>query len=266
MKHLSIVIVSILTLCASCGSKSKDTNATIDEDKEAKHELQGVWINEEEGDVTFRMEGDSVYFPEESVAPMYFRVNGDTLIMTGANTTKYFVKTLTANLLIFINQTGESIRLVKNNDPSYLQAFEKDSLIELNQGRLIKRDTIVYYNSEKYHCYVQVNPTSYKVYKSSYNDDGMEVDNVYYDNILHISVFKDANRIYSSNVVKKEFYKQVEKEFLDQSVLSDMTFDSIDKEGIHYFVLLGIPNSSSNFMIEYVITYNGKVIRRIKNN
>lgn len=254
----------MIILLTSCRNTQKETAGIAGEDKNAKQELQGVWINEVEGDVAFRAEGDSVYFPEESTAPLYFRVNGDTLIMAGVNTAKYVLKTLTANLLIFINQTGESVRLVKSEDPSYLQAFQKDSLIKLNQSQLIKRDTVVYYNSEKYHCYVQVNPTSYKVYKPSYNDDGVEVDNIYYDNILHVSVFKGASKIYSSNVVKNDFSKQMRKEFLNQSVLSDMTFEGIDSEGIHYFAILGIPNSSSNFMIEYVITFDGKAYKRVK--
>ncbi len=60
-------------------------------------------------------------------------------------------------------------------------------LLALNQNTLIKRDTVVVRGDEKYHLYVQVNPTSYKVYKSSYNDDGVEVDNVYYDNIVNLA-------------------------------------------------------------------------------
>ena len=45
-----------------------------------------------------------------------------------------------------------------------------------------------------------------------------------------------------------------------------MTFYKADDEGIHYFAILGIPNSPSSFMVEMIFAYNGKLIKRIKNN
>ena len=54
---------------------------------------------------------------------------------------------------------------------------------------MLKRDCVVFFNDEKYHCYIQINPTTYKVVKPSVNDDGVEVDNVYYDNIVNLTVF-----------------------------------------------------------------------------
>jgi len=124
---------------------------------------------------------------------------------------------------------------------------------------------VVYYGSEKYHCYVQINPTTYKVYKPTYNDDGVEVENIYYDNIIHFGVFHGAAKLFSSNIVKGDFSKQVPSQFLKQSVLSDMTFYKTDAEGIHYFAVLGIPNTPSNFMVEFILSYDGKVTKRIKN-
>lgn len=58
-----------------------------------------------------------------------------------------------------------------------------------------------------------MNPTTYKVYKSSYNDDGVQVDNVYYDNIVNIHVYHGANRVFSRDFHKKDFLKVVPAEF-----------------------------------------------------
>lgn len=67
----------------------------------------------------------------------------------------------------------------------------------LNQNKLIKRDSVVIYGNEHYHWYIQVNPTTYKVAKQTYNDNGVEVDNVYFDNIIHLSLFCGGTQVFS---------------------------------------------------------------------
>jgi len=265
MKRIYIVLVSICIFFVACGNKKEGGTDAIEENKESKQLLQGVWIEEDNGDVVLRAEGDTMYFAERSVAPMYFYVVGDTLIMKGENAAKYVIKKLTANLFIFINQNSETVRVVKSDDKGYLKMFQGDSIITFNQQQLIKRDTVVYFNSDKYHCYIHVNPTTYKVRITSYNDDGIEIDKVYYDNILHVSVYQDARKIYSSNVVKQDFANLIDSVYLDRSILNDMSYEAIDAEGVHFHAHLGIPNSSSTFIVEYVITLEGDVIKRIKN-
>lgn len=256
---LMIIIVSQLFLC--CG---KTNNSPIEEDLIAKKELQGVWINEEEEDVAFHIKGDTLFFPDKNSAPVYFRIEKDSFVLFGVNIKKYPIVKQTQNTFEFINQNKDHIRLIKNHDKSYLKLFNRDSLVEVNQNKLIKKDTVLIYDENKYHCYVQINPTSYKVVKIAYNDDGVEVDNVYFDNIIHFSVFNGNKKIYSSNIVKNFFSDHVPPAFLDQAVLSDLTFYKIDNEGIHYFAVLGIPDSSSKFMVELIVSYEGKLQSRIK--
>lgn len=264
MKLVYLLIISACVLLSNCGKKGATGDYVEEEDTTAKKELQGIWINEDDEDVAFNIKGDTVYFPDDTSVPLYFRVVKDTFVLKGANTTKYVIAKRTPHLFEFINQNSEHVRLVKSTDNSYLKLFERDSIVAVNQKRLIKRDTVVYHGDDKYHCYVQVNPTTYKVYKASYNDDGVEVDNVFYDNIIHLSVFRGPAKLYSSNIVKSDFRKQVPPQYLKQSVLSDMTFYNIDSEGIHYFAMLGIPNSPSSFMVEFILSYDGKVTKRIK--
>ena len=158
-------------------------------------------------------------------------------------------------------QNGDVVKLVKTEDKSYLQQFiHNHASVALNQNTLIKRDTVVVRGDEKYHLYVQVNPTSYKVY----NDDGVEVDNVYYDNIVNLHVYHGANCLFSRDFHKKDFDKQVPASFLDQSILSDIVFNKIDESGIHYLAVLAMPDSSLSYQVEVIISFEGKMRMRVK--
>ena len=62
----------LLALCVSC--KDKKNVQTIEEDRVAKKTLQGVWIDEDEEDVVFRIKGDTVFFPDSTIMPVAFKV------------------------------------------------------------------------------------------------------------------------------------------------------------------------------------------------
>lgn len=104
-----------------------------------KKELQGIWINEDDEDVAFRIKGDTVYFPDTISVPVYFRIERDSFVLYGANKTKYPVIKRTPHLFEFVSQNGEHMRLVKSSDSSYLKLFNKTSIVSVNQNRLIKR-------------------------------------------------------------------------------------------------------------------------------
>ena len=142
--------------------------------------------------------------------------------------------------------------------------FAAKTVLTINQNKIVKRDTVFYNNGDKYHCYIQVNPTTYKVAKSSCNEDGVQVDNVYYDNIVNLNVYKGAGKVYSSDMRKEIFKNEVPNQFLRQAVFSDMTFDKADNEGMHFFAVLAIPETSISYYVENVVTYNGKIFFRIK--
>ena len=178
---------------------------------------------------------------------------------------KYPIGKPAEHIFQFKVQNGDVVKLVKTEDKSYLQQFiHNRASVALNQNTLIKRDTVVVRGDEKYHLYVQVNPTSYKVYKSSYNDDGVEVDNVYYDNIVNLHVYHGANRLFSRDFYKKDFGKQVPASFLNQAILSDIVFNKIDESGIHYLAVLAMPDSSLSYQVEVIISFEGKMSMRVK--
>lgn len=256
-------LVAVGLLMASCGKKHQAPTAP-EEDRTAKQQLQGIWVNDEEEDVAFKAKGDTIFYPDSTSQPVYFQVFGDTLVLHGANDVKYPIVKLTHHLFIFRNQNGDEVKLKLSENADDESFFTVRRPEALNQNQLIKRDTIVGHGTEKYHCYVQVNPTTYKVIKASYNDEGVEVDNVYYDNIINLHIYHGAQKLFSSDFRKQAFAGRVPKEFLRQSILSDMKLASVDDRGIHYVASLVIPDSMSSFEVELVIGYDGKLTMNVK--
>lgn len=264
-KNISVIFSSVMLLAAliACGSKN-NTQVKPQEDLTAKKNLQGIWLDADDDDVFFRVKGDSVYFPDSTSAPAYFRIERDSFIIVGGNTVKYHIIKQTPHLFVFTNQNGERVKLSKTSDTSYLEMFAPKTIQHVNQNKVLKRDTVYFHNEDKYHCYVQVNPTTYKVAVASCNEDGVEVDNVYFDNIINLNVYKGAARLFSRDLRKEFFKSEVPEQFLKQAVLSDMTFLNADNEGIHFFAVLAIPETSISYMVETIVTYDGKINKRIK--
>lgn len=229
------------------------------EDVRAMQMLQGIWINVENQSVAFRVKGDSVFYPDSTIQPVSFRIIGDTFVMHGADEVKYPVLKQTPHLFIFRNQNGDEVKLTLSDDMEDEALFSNRHPKPLNQNRVVKRDTVVSYGGTRYHCYVQVNPTTYKVAKSTYNDDGVEVYNIYYDNIVNLHVFNGSRKLFSSDFHKSDFRSVVPREFLEQAVFSDLTFRAVDARGVHYVASLVIPDSMSSFEVEITVTFGGKL-------
>lgn len=259
----TLLVLFLIFTMSSCGERN--TKQTIQhENLAAKKNMQGIWLDENGEDVAFRVKGDSVFFPDSTSVPVYFCIKGKMFVLSGENVTKYKIIKQTPNVFEFLNQAGERIKLYKTNDASYMEAFAPKTVLAINQKKVVKRDSVLFYNDEKYHCYIQINPTTYKVRKSSYNDDGVEVENVYYDNIVNLSVFNGNKRLFSSDLHKETFVNEVPMQFLRQAVYSDLYFEKIDKEGLHFFSVLAIPETSISYMVELVVKYDGKLVKRIK--
>lgn len=255
-----LLLACFLLGVAACRQKSEKKQPEIKEDTAAKKLLQGIWLDgDDEDDVAFRVKGDTIYYPDSTSRPVYFYIVGDTLVMKGANTSKYPIVNQAAHIFQFKVQNGDIVKLVKTDDQSYLQQFSHEQPVTLNQNTLVKRDTVVNAGNEKLHLYVQVNPTTFKVYKSSYNDDGVEVDNVYHDNIVNVNIYQGSRKIFGRDFRKEDFKGQVPHEFLKQSILSDIVFRKVDADGVHYKVVLAMPDSSMSYQVEIIISLEGKM-------
>lgn len=254
-RNILLLFVGCLLLFAACQERAPKTE--FREDAKAKQMLQGMWIDEDGEDVVFRVKGDTIYYPDSTSVPAYFYISADTFVVKGANEIRYAIVKQAAHLFEFKTQNGDILKLVKTTDKAYLNSFKHQHPVVLNQGQLVRRDTIVAFGAEKYHLYTQVNPTTYKVLKSTYNEDGVGVDNVYYDNIVNVNVYHGASRLFGRDFRKQDFIRQVPASFLEQAVLSDMVFRAIDKTGIHFRAVLAMPDSSVSYQVEVTISFDG---------
>lgn len=264
-------LLSLFTICllavltAACGDK-KTESQQAQEDRQAKQLLQGIWLDESEQDVIFKVVGDTIYYPDSTSQPVYFQIFNDTLVLHGASDVRYPIIKQTRNLFVFDNQNGDEVHCVLSDDPDDADFFTKAKPASLNQGKVVKRDTVVTYEGERYHIYVQVNPTTYKVIKSSYTDEGVAVDNVYFDNIVNLTVYHGSQRLFGNDFHKQAFKRIVPADFLSQSVLSDFTFYKCDAAGIHMTAWLVMPDDRmSSFLPEVIIDYNGKMSMKVQN-
>ena len=257
----NMVLMAIMAICVlSCGrQKTQVADTVVQEDLKAKNMLQGVWLNADDEEPAMRVLGDTIFYPDSTSMPVCFQIYGDTIVLHGVNDVRYAIVRQSEHIFEFRNQNGDNVKFVKSDDEKATAQFETSEPLAINQNRLIKRDTIVMANGNRYHCYVQVNPTTYKVIKTTYNDDGVSVGNVYYDNIINLAVFQGTRRLYSSDFHKADFAQHVPEQFLKHSILSDMVFNRVDADGIHYSALICEPESPSSFEVDVMVSFDGRV-------
>lgn len=251
MKKLLTIslLVGVLVAC------NQNNPSVLPEDKEAKALLQGVWVDEESGDVSFKVNGDTIYFSDATSMPAYFRIYEDSLYLGSG--TSYGIVKQTEHLFWFNNQNGDLLKLEKSDGTDEGVGNEQTAPSILTYTHQVKIDSVVSYNRNRYHWYIAINPTKYKVAKRSYNEDGLEVENVYYDNIMHVSVFLGANKIFSSDFHKQQYKGLVPDAFLDEAILANMEYSHIDAQGLHFNATLCIPDGATCYMVESTISYTG---------
>ena len=251
---LIVTCVCLLAALMGCGQRAGD--AELQESKEAKQLLQGVWSDEDAETVVFKMQGDSVYYPDSTSMPAYFRVYEDTLYIGSA--ARYHIEKHTEHVLWFKGADGEIVKLVKGDDDDKA-LFEHNKTQILTLAEVLKKDTVVTYEGNRYHLYIAINPTKYKVVRHTINDDGLDVENVYYDNIIHLSVFQGAKQLFSRDFRKQQYQQRVPAQFFSQAVLNNMEYDSTDKKGFHVNVSLCTPGDASCYLIEHVVSFDGQI-------
>jgi len=257
-KTTILILAAVLTLFCNCqGSKSEPPS----EDKGAKAMLQGIWVEEESNDVSMRIHGDTIFYADTTSMPAYFMIIGDSLVMGSG--TSYAIVKQTQNLFWIKNQNGDVVKLQRSNDPVDETEFVHDTPQIMTYTHQVQTDSVVFYDGQRYHWYIAINPTKYKVVKRTYNDDGMEVENVYYDNIMHVSVFQGAQRVYSSDFRKQMFAKLVPEEFLNEAILVNMEYSRADAQGLYFHATLCVPDGASCYMVETRISYKGQMAMQV---
>jgi len=258
MKKLAIILIAMAVLA---GCNRQDKSRGMAEDREAKALLQGVWLNSDDESVSFHVKGDTIYYADTTSMPAYFKIVADSLVL--ASGTKYGIVKQTPHLFWFNNQNGDVVKLQKSDNPEDSTEFVHDTPKVVTYTHQVKTDSVVMYGGERYHWYIAINPTKYKVQKRAYNEDGLEVENVYYDNIMHVSVYHGAQKVYSGDFRKDHYVGKVPRDFLSQAILGNMEFSHIDKDGLHFNATLCIPDGASCYLVESLISYQGQMTMKL---
>ena len=252
-----LIITCVLMFAAfvSCGQRAGDAN--LPESKEAKQLLQGVWSDEEAESIVFLMKGDSVYYPDSTSQPTYFAIVDDQLVLMSTDA-HYHIEKQTSHVFWFKNQSGDIVRLVKSDEPLPDEFARGGHERVMTYTEVVKQDSVVVYDNNRYHWYVAINPTKYKVSRPTINEDGMEVENVYYDNIIHLSIFEGSTQLFSRDFRRQQFADKVPAQILQQSILNNMEFAKVDANGFHFNISVCAPDDASCYLIDQTVSFSGK--------
>lgn len=256
MSSIKFIVVAILYCVVIVGcTKHKgisDIQIYQKDNQEAKKMLQGIWVDELTEDIVFKIDGDTIIYPDNFSRSVSFYIYNDSLQIE-TSSEKYLINKITSHNFWITDSAGETLKLVKSSLATDTLEFCDNLTLPLIIDKLVKRDTIVYYKNIRYRVYTTINPSKFKVYKSVLNDDGLMVDNVYYDNIINVAIFKGRDRLYSCNFNKNMFSYRVPKAVLDKSVFGDMQFVRLDAAGFHYRATIGIPDEAGAYVADTVV-------------
>lgn len=261
LKHIATSFL-IIILFVACNSRGKEGSSEIHEDTIAKKMLQGVWLDDETEAPLMHVAGDTIYYADSQSVPVYFKIWKDTLYTYGVNgddITRYLIDNQTENAFGFHSFSDLIVKLHKSEDLNDTLAFRRGTEIMPTYAEKTEKDSIVFYNGTRYRAYVYINPSKMKVVKTTYSEDGISMDNVYYDNIMHICIYEGRKSLYAQDITKQMFSSALPEEFLQQAILSDMNFTGINKSGYHYQALICIPESSVCRVINLNISFAGKI-------
>lgn len=260
------ILVVLAALLTSCGSNQGGKEA-VEEDLVAKQLMQGIWIDDETDMPMMRIEGDTIYYTDAQNAPVSFKIVHDSIYLCGYAPVAYKIDRQTEYSFWFHSLTDEIVKLHKSEDEEDSLAFASQEVEIIPTIReVVKKDSIVMYQNTRYRGYVYINPSKIKVFKPTYSENGIQVDNVYYDNIIHICVYEGKKMLYGKDISKKMFAEVLPAEVLDQSILADMDFVGVDENGYRYQAILAIPETSAYNVVTLVIGFDNALTIKKENN
>ena len=255
-----VVISLIVFFSAACsGNKNLYFSEQGKEDANAKELLQGIWLDDETESPLMRVEGDTIYYADVQSAPIAFKIIRDTLYTYGNDTTYYKIDKQAEHIFWFHSITDNIIKLHKSEDLNDSLSFVRQELVIPTYTEVTRRDSVVINNGTRYRAYVYINPSKMKVIKTTYSEDGISMDNVYYDNVMHICVYEGKKSLFASDITKQMFDQIVPEDFLTQAILSDTKFVKVDRNGFHYQAVLAIPESLIYSIADMEVSFEGNL-------
>lgn len=251
-----ILILSLLFSFSCTTPQQKHTTAQSVENSEAKALLQGVWKDENSNQLIFQVIGDSLFYLGDELLPVSFLIVADTLVMHGVTTSKYKIAQQDEFSISFYSSVGELISLRKSElDAEFesVQSYQPPLYREKTQ-----KDAVLSYQGKRYRGYAYINPSTKKVIRSEITDEGLDVDRIYYDNIIHICVYDGKKRVFGKDITKQLFQQLIPADFLLGAILSDMDFVAIDDKGYHYHALVCVPEGVTCYQVHITISFKGE--------
>lgn len=253
-------IVLAFTACGGSGTEY----ARAHQDQKAKDMLQGVWINAEDGNPAIMAEGDTILYADTSSLPVQFWIYQDSLYLQGHALSRYLITKQAEHVFRFVNQGGDEVKLVKRDERVLGRFFHQYRPYALNIFRTLDCDTVGVGGGINYACKIHIEPTSDRLIASSFNNEGIEVENMYLDNDARLDVHVGAKNIYSHHFRKQEFSSMVPPEFMEKSILRDIQYNHADTAAVYFDAIIGIPDASSAYVVELKVTKDGKLTKRLR--
>lgn len=257
MKLFSKVLICI-SLMSSCSGQPQKKEEMEKEDLIAKEWLQGTWIDDMTETPLFTAKGDTIYYIDEPAAPVAFKIIEDTLKTYGRKVSNYHIKKQGKSFIWIQSFMGDILQLSKAENSQDSLWIPRQTLKEKTDN-VISKDNVVHYNNQRFRGYVYINPTNIKVHQPEITEEGLEIENIYYDNIIHICVYEGKNKLFGRDMKKQDFESLIPAEYYQRAILSDMEFGGVNAKGYQYQATLCIPNSASCYLINISITKDGDI-------
>ena len=247
-------------LLIACNNTKKQNSLEQSENVKAKELMQGIWIDDESDIPLLFIKGDTIYYANSQSTPVYFKIIKDTLYTFGNELARYQIDKQTEYSFSFHSLADNIVKLHKSEDPNDSLAFSgKPVEIIPIYTEVTQKDSVVFYNGIRYRAYVYINPSKIKVIKTTYSEEGISMDNIYYDNIMHICIYEGRKCLFSSDITKQMLENVISTDFLQQSILSEMNFKNVDRKGFHYQATVCIPESSVCNIADLSVSFDGKL-------
>ena len=258
-KHSFIFILS-LALITSCGS-GRSRLESISEDKVAKELLQGVWLDDESNMPLLRICGDMITYVDQDATPVNFKIIRDSIYMLGQDTTAYKIVRQGESVFWLQTDADELIKLhlSDSEDDQYAFNHSSEPLENPIVQKQIQKDSVIIYNNVRYRGYVFINPSKYKVVKTIVDENGIGQEVVFYDNIIHITVYEGTNELYGKDISKQLFADYIDNNILAMSLLVNMDFVDVDADGFHFRAILTVPDSTVTHSLNLIISSQGEL-------
>lgn len=255
--YASLICLFLGILAALLSCKGSHPLLETEENLYAKKILQGVWIDEEMDMPFMEVGGDSIFYADSDIMPASFFIMNDTFYVVGIDTVAYAIDLQTETRFNFHHQSDMLVKLYKSEDESI---YAEDYPVTLPLiDEVLEKDSVVMYGGKRYHGYVYINPSQMKVIRRAMSASGMLLENIYYDNIIHICVYTGTQLLYGEDITKQHFADYIPADFLAGSILADMNFIGVDARGYRYQAFVGEPDSSVGYMFNLTIPEGGQL-------